>query len=56
MKNDAVIEVAETVVKTSKRKIVVLSTLAVASVVGIMAFALAIRDGGDSDASNFTED
>jgi hypothetical protein len=54
MNNDNVTEITENSSESGKSKLMVYSALAVASVVGIMAFALAIRNKGETEAVDST--
>lgn len=54
MKNDNATEITENGSESGKSKLMVYSTLAVASVVGIVAFALAIRNKGETEAIDST--
>lgn len=55
MKNDNVTEIADNSSESGKSKLMVYSTLAIASVVGIMAFALAIRNKGVTETIDSTD-
>ena len=56
MKNDNVTDIAEENSDSGKSKFMIYSALAIASVVGIMAFALAIRNNGETEAVDFTNE
>lgn len=56
MEKNNVIEIVETTLEKRRNKFVVYGALAIASVVGAMGFALAIKDNGETETIDSSTD